>query len=308
MIPLRLALAALMPLIVVVMSVRDERLAYADETNRRIDQLLTVSGVTRQLEMLGPAVLSAIPWDAFPNQRARTQAEVAVRQTAGRDRLMPFVRQSLQTDFRENDVEKLLQFYDSKLGREVSRMVGNSLDPDALRGIWEGRTIVTGMSDARRALLERLVRIEITSTGNGQLSQAVVRGLVKGFLDQKLEGGDLMEGMAPKLEAVESQIAAGDHRTGDIALAAFASTFRSLSDAELKELVAFQESDSAAWYRQALQRGLETAAFTTAATLGEALTRQEPDAKAKKQDPRKAPAIEGDPGGKDLIIGVPKQR
>jgi len=229
-----------------------------------------------------------------------------VRQTTGKDRLLSVVRSALKSDYNEEQVQKLLQFYDSKLGRKVSRLVSNSLDQEALRAIWEGRTIVTGMSDARRVLLERLVRVEITGEGNGQLSRAVVRGLVKGFLDHALYGGDLIEDMGPKLEAVENEIATSDRRTLDIALAAFAYTFRSLTDAEVKELVAFQESGPAAWFRQVVQGGLEAAVFSTAATLGEALTRGEPNANAKKHGPRKAPGAEGDPGGKDLVIGAPK--
>jgi len=306
MVPIRLVAALLAPIVIVLVETRDARPAQAGQPDQRIDRLLNASGLTKQLEMLGPAVLAAIPWDAFPDQKTRNQAEAAVTKTAGKDQLLPIVRHAVEADYREEHVDKLLAFYDSKLGRKVSRLVGNSLDQEALKGIWEGRTIVTGMSDERRAVLERLVRIEITGERNGQLARAVVRGLVKGFLDHALDGGDLIEDIGPKLEAVEAEIAASDRRTMDIALAGFAHALRTLTDAEIRELVAFQESEHAAWFRRGVQTGLDAAAFSTAATLGEALALGQPAAKAKKQGPRKAPAPGDDPGGKDLVIGVPR--
>lgn len=302
----RIVLVALVLLVAGFLSQWHLSPAYAEEIDLRTDRLLALSGHTKQLEMLGPALLSAIPWDAFPDQKARNQAEVTVRQSAGKDRLLPLLRQALKADYREAYVEALLQFYDSKLGRKVSRLTGNSLDQETLRNIWEGRAIVAAMNDTRRDLLERLARLEVTGKANAQLSRAVVRGLVKGFLDHSLEGGNLIESIGRKLETVETTIATGDRRTGDIALAAFAHTLQSLNEAELKDLLAFQQSEHAAWFREVVQRGLEAAAFMAAATLGEALTRGGPTAKAKKEGPRRTPAAEGDPGPKDLVIGVPK--
>ncbi|MCA1959273.1 MAG: hypothetical protein LDL33_00655 [Desulfomonile sp.] len=306
MVSLRLVAAMLVPLTIVLASEQDARPAHADQADKRIDRLLDASGVAKQLEMIGPAVLSAIPWDAFPDQKARTHAEAAVRQNAGKERLLPIVRHALAANYEEEHADKLIEFYDSKLGRKVSRLVGNSLDQEALKNIWEGRTIVTGMSDERRAVLERLVKIEIAGEGNGRLARAVVRGLVKGFLDHALDGGDLIDDIEPKLEAVEAGIAASDRRTMDIALAGFAHALRTLTDAEIKELLAFQESDHAAWFRQGVQAGLEAAVFSAATTLGEALTLGQSAVKGKKQGSKKILPSGDDPGGKDLVIGVPK--
>jgi hypothetical protein len=81
------------------------------------------------------------------------------------------------------------------------------------------------------------------------------------------------EAVQEKINIMENAIRSGQNRTEDVALVAFAYTFRSVDDKELEALASYHETPHAAWFRSAVQKGFDRAVEQTARSLGEAVTR-----------------------------------
>jgi len=100
-----------------------------------------------------------------------------------------------------------------------------------------------------------------------------MRGLVDGAPEEGPEHVDSEEAIQKKIRIVENAIRSDQNRTEDLALVAFAYTFRSFDDKELEALAAYHESPPASWFRNAVQKGFDLAVYKTARLLGEAVTR-----------------------------------
>ena len=192
-------------------------------------------------------------------------------QTAGKEELLPLIRQSIRENFSRERIEQVIDFYDSKLGRKVGRIASVALEPRVLKGVREGRNIVNTLSESRLLILRRLARAEKAAQSNAQLLRTAVRGLIKGYLEGGPAGEDLSAETRRKLAAVDKEIREGERRSREIVLAAFAYMFRSLKDDELEKVAAFYESDAASWFRKQVQAGLAKAVFKTATVLGEVM-------------------------------------
>lgn len=245
----------------------------ADDTDALIDKALKLSGIMGQTEMLGKTILSAVPADAFPDQKARNEAEALIRRKrASQEALIEIVRTSVREHLEKEKIEKVIQFYESPFGRKVGRLQDNALDAGLLRSIREGRKTAASLDEARLKTLARIVKTEVVAETN----EALVKSVVKGLLDGSSEGAnppnDETEQINEKLKAVEKTMAMEQHRMDDVALTAFALTFRSLSDKELEELAAYQESAPASWFRDAVLVGLDRATYDVSRALGAALT------------------------------------
>ena len=227
-----------------------------------------LSGVTGQLNMLGGAILRAIPGDAFPDSRTRNRIGSLLRQAAGKEKLAPLIRQSIRENFSREKIEQVIDFYDSKLGRKVGRIAHGALEPRVLKGVREKRNIINTLSEPRLPMLRRLAKAEQATRSNTQLLKSAVRGLVKGYLEGESTERDLSAETRRKLATVDKEIRQGKRRSREIALTAFAYMFRSLKDDELEKVAAFYESEAASWFRKGVQAGLDEAVFKTATALG----------------------------------------
>ncbi|MEJ2715563.1 MAG: DUF2059 domain-containing protein [Deltaproteobacteria bacterium] len=156
-------LGTLIPILVVFFAMSP---AHADEPDHLIDRALALSGVTEQLNMLGGAILGAIPVDAFPDSRTRRRMGSLLHQTAGKEKLVPLIRQSIKENFSREKIEQVIDFYDSKLGRKVGRIASVALEPRVLKGVREGRNIVNRLSESRLLILSRLARAEKAAQSN----------------------------------------------------------------------------------------------------------------------------------------------
>lgn len=258
-------------LILILISCLSVLPAIADDSDRLIDRALTLSGVTGQLDMLGGAILGAIPGDAFPDSKTRNRLSSLLRQAAGKEKLLPLIRQSIRENFSKEKIEQVIGFYDSRVGRKVGRIANNALEPRVLKEVREGRNTVTTLSEARLMILGRIAKAEQATQSNVQLLRSALRGLVKGYIEGESSAKDLSAESRRKLEAVDKEIRQSERRSQEIALTAFAYMFRSLRDDELEKVAAFYESDAASWFRRRVQAGLDKAVFTTAVALGEVM-------------------------------------
>jgi len=255
--------------------------AVADEADVLVDRALKLSGMAGQMDMIGRAILSAIPADAFADSKSRTKAESLLAKRAGKESLAPIIRRSVEQDFSRDKIERVIKFYASPLGLKVGRLTENSAAPQALKGVWEGRDIVTSLSEARRSALERIIKAERVVQFNTRLLRAVIRGLVKGYADRVSLDAERMKNLRAKLDALENESPVDDKETAEVILAAFARTFQSFKEEDLGQLAAYLESDEAVWFRNTVQKGLERVAFKTAVDLGEIMARGLEESKEK---------------------------
>lgn len=277
----------LKPLILIVIICFAAAPVSADEPDKLIDRVLMLSGVTGQLDMLGRAILGAIPRDAFPDARTRNRMGSLLHRGAGKEKLVPLIRESLRENFSREKIEQVIDFYDSKLGRKVGRIANGALDPKVLKGVREGRHIINTLSETRLQILRRLAKAEQATQSNTQLLRTAVRGLVNGYREGESAETDLSAETSRKLTAVDKEIRQGERRSREIALTAFAYMFRSLKDDELEKVAAFYESEAASWFRKGVQAGLDKAVFKTATALGAVLIGGGvPSARQKKGSPK----------------------
>jgi hypothetical protein len=244
----------------------------ADDADALIDKALKLSGITGQIEMLGKTILSAVPADAFPDQKARNEAEALIRKRASKEALTEMVRASVRRQFDKDKIEKVVRFYESSFGRKVGRLQDNALETGLLKSIREGRKTAASLDETRLKTLARIIDAEIISESNDILVKSVVRGLLDGSTEGANRPNDETDQINEKLKAVEKTMAMEQHRMDDMALTAFALTYRSLSDKELEELAAYQESAAASWFRDAVLNGLDSASYEVSRALGASLT------------------------------------
>ena len=247
--------------------------AQGTEADPLINKALKLSGVIGPLEKLGGAILSAIPGDAFPDVKMRNEVAAYVKKEAGKEVLLSIVRAAVREDFDKESIERVISFYDSKVGRKIGHLQETSLDPALLKGIREGRKIASSLEEPRLSLLRRIIKAEGVSELNGTLLRSVIRGLVDGSPAEAPGLATSAEAVQKKINIMENAIRSGQNSTEDVALVAFAYTFRSVDDKELEELASYHETPHAAWFRSAVQKGFDRAVYHTARSLGEGVTR-----------------------------------
>jgi hypothetical protein len=247
--------------------------AQGRETDQLIDKALTRSGILGQLEHLADTVVSCIPDDAFPDRRIKRETGALLRETSGKEVLLPLVR----TVVKENvDVDKLrtvLKFYDSKTGRKVGRLQETALDADVMRELRERRTLLASLNESRVATLERIVAAGRLSEANSNLLNAIIEGLVEGYADEVSKTDRPRAETRKQIRIALKEATAGSNRSRELALIGLARTLRSVDDKELKEFAAFCDSEAGVWFNMSVQKGLEAAVTKTGRALGTAVAR-----------------------------------
>ncbi len=259
-----------------------------DDREILIDRALNLSGVSEQLKSLHLAVFSAVSADAFPDRRSRKQAKSIMQKAAGGDVLLPLIRASLRADFDRGRIEEVIGFFDSDPGRKVGRLIRRAAAPEVLDRVWKNHTMTRKLKEPRLQILRRIMKAEQVTELSADLVNEVIRGLTKASLDHKTDMGPATRERRKKLNRVGNKVRSDKEFTREIALPAFAHTYRSLSDAQLEALAVYQESDAARWFRITVQKGLENAAYHAGRSLAAALNRVGPKA-------RKGPAREAKP-------------
>jgi hypothetical protein len=241
----------------------------ADEVDVSIDKALKISGMAGQVEHLGQAILAAVPEDAFPDKRIRSDAAAFVKEQVSRDSFLELIRSGVREQVDAETLVHVLNFYESKLGKKVGRAQNSAVEPAAVKKAREGRTILLSLGESRMAALRRIIAAQEVSTSTAQLLSATVLGLAEGSLGNEIANVAQAEDTRRKIRLVESEIRADRNRMEETALISYALTFRTLEDKELEELAAYEESPGAIRFRRAVMGGLERAVFRVGQRLGE---------------------------------------
>lgn len=234
-----------------------------------ISRALKISGINAQVRALDQTVLSLLPADTFPDSRTRDRVAKSLTKAIDDEALLALVHNSVKENFRQESLDEVLEFYHSRLGQKVGRLQSTALDPSVLRGIREGRRAVVMLEGARLEALKRIMRSGRVIESNPELLRSFVWGFVEGFSAQ----AENQSGMLPlDLAAIGNASAFSAERTEDVAMLALANTFQSLSDKEMEQLAAYQESEAAVWFHTAVVKGMAAALYQTARALGTSLS------------------------------------
>jgi len=246
--------------------------AGGDDVGRLIDEALALSGLAKQLDMLTGTMVAAVPDEAFSSEKARKEVDRFVDKAASEKALASKIRDTIRLDFDRDALNKVVDFYQSRVGRKVGRLQGKALIPSSIQDVREGRNIVTSLSESRTATIKRIIGAQQVYQANFQLLDQMVNGLADGFLSR---GHADAERIRDRLKNLVEKARSADEHTGRLAMVAYARTLRDLDDKELEDFAKFNESEPAEWFRNRVQRGLEEAVYMSAKALGQAITKSE---------------------------------
>lgn len=245
--------------------------ASGEKPTELIGEALDRSGMSRQIDRLPETILAALPANAFPRDASRREVQRRVRKISDTDRLKRLVADALLRDFRRDDLIATLKFYRTPAGRKLRRAASRALSPQVLKRVREERDIVTSLTEKRRALLERIVRAEEVAAANERLTQAVVRGLARGYGKTAADRDGKSPISADELSPPELRSVVDSAALDEIALTSYAYMLRNLSSEQLERIARFHESPAGKWFRSTTVDGLNEAAFRAAEAVGRSL-------------------------------------
>lgn len=253
---------------------------YCGEADDLIGQALKRSGVAGQLKSLIPAVVAAFPGDVFSDSRLKREAQRRVEAILTDEILLEMVKEAVRKDFDRHGMEQVLAFYGSKLGRKVGELQSGALTPSTLSEVRGGRKALALMPRARLALYKRIVQEQQVPHTEGRLLKCMITGLAAGS-DEYSESR--AHTSRPELRPLIDKAVSTGHIFEQMAVAALAGTLKSLSDKELEDLAAYEQSDAAQWFRRVSRPGLEKAVYKIARELGQALRELRSVGKSEKR-------------------------
>jgi hypothetical protein len=247
--------------------------ALGAEQDKLIDKALKSSGISGQVDGLAEAVLHSIPLDAFPDSKMKYESVSFLKESAAKESLVTFVKDAVREEVDQDSLEKVISFYDSRLGKRVGRAQEGALDPNVLKNIRESRALFASLSGSRASALQRIISAARVSQVNAILLQRTFEGLTEGYLSETQLSEHEAEAMRGQVKLMVEHIKADSTRSEETAQIAFAYTFKTLDDKEMEEFAKFSESEPAVSFHKAVQRGLEQAVSQTARVLGTAVAR-----------------------------------
>jgi len=247
--------------------------AQSQDTDQLIDKALKSSGILGQLEHVADTVVSCIPDDAFPDTRIKRETGALLKETAGKEVLLPLVRGAVRENLDVDKLQTVLKFYDSKIGKKVGRLQEAALNADLIKELRERRALLASLNESRMAALERIAAAGRLPEANSNLINAIIEGLVEGYADEVSKTDQPGEETRKQIRIALKEATAGSNRSRELALVSLAYTLRPVDDKELREFATFCRSEAGVWFNTSVQKGLEAAVAKTGRALGTAVAR-----------------------------------
>jgi|GEM_PF-1830414 len=229
---------------------------------------LKVSGFQTQLKLIPKALFGSLPADAFGDPKTKNKVERSFYAKTDSDEWVSLVASELANGVDVSAVDELTRFYSSRVGRKLATAQEAALNSWTLQHAREGYSRVPTLSETRLSLLRKLVEDSDIERANIEAVDAVVQGLLEGYLGQSGKHEMTKEDMEETL--LHSRRLA-QARTGELCLVSLANSLSSFNDQELGELSSFFESNvsrqAQTVYRKALRNVLRDAGHA----LGEAM-------------------------------------
>jgi len=229
---------------------------------------LKASGLKAQIKQIPKALLASLPADAFVDAKTKNRVERLFYGKVDADEWTTFVADELAKGVDAVALDELIRFYSSRVGRKLGAIQEGALNPWNMQRVREGYTRVAALSDARLALLKELVEAGELERFNVDAVDAVVRGLLEGYV-----------GQSSKLELTKEDTEAtfqhsrkiAHSRAGELCLVSLANGLGSLSDQDLADIRSFFQSRACREAQRAYQKALQSILQDAAHALGESL-------------------------------------
>lgn len=234
-----------------------------------VGRALKLSGIAAQTQDLTDTLLSIIPKDAFSKASEARSVESEVRKAASEDQLLSVVQDAIKEEMNREYLAKVLEFYETPLGRKIGRLTGSALRTSRLLDVREGRKLMRNMPDERRKIVERIVEREKPAEFCRWAIATFVRGVLEG--SRSALGAQPAIGAEEKLDSILGKLDVKDSNTRSVALTAFANTFHDVSDDQLKQYDSFLQTEPAKWFRDSAEKGLNRSVYVFGLSLGKAM-------------------------------------
>ena len=222
-----------------------------------VSRLMAASGVAAQMQAVPEIVLDQVESSAAfgrLSQFDRRRLREAVLASHRADRLVESVQRSLERDLDAHEVDTVLGWLESPLGRRITALEVAVTTVEAARGGFRGgAALQPSMSQERRALLNRFsqaVRGLEFGVEHGMAYASTVLRTLTLLVDQKALSAErarrFLEGQRPQIKARAREMLANQ----------FALTYQDLSDAQLAEYVEFAETPAAKRYQEAVGKAV----------------------------------------------------
>jgi hypothetical protein len=235
-----------------------------------IVKVMESSGLTAQLELLPEAVFSALPGDVLPDRQRTEELRRLFRSRDSKTAMLSRVTGSLKANYDRDLLVRIQAFYETSLGKRVSKLQAAAMNSEALKETREAHKLVTSMEPSRLQIIKRIVAAEQAVALNSVLLRQFTRGLIHGSEAPTTAKVDSTNEPSRRIEDMLRALESGSETT---ALVACANTLRPVKDSELEELAVFLESPAAEWFRHTVAKGLQQAVYEVAVVLAQAVDR-----------------------------------
>lgn len=233
---------------------------------------LKVSGLQAQIKLIPKTLFSSLPADFFGDAKTKSKIERAFYTRTDSESWMIVVASEIANAVDASDIDELIVFYSTKLGRKLATAQEGALNTWTLQQTRQGYTRVSILTEDRLALLKGLAEKLDLESFNVEAVDAVVQGVFEGYIGQlgKLE----TTRDHYTLEAFRKSKKIAQARTREICLVSLANSLSPLTNQELGNLSSFLESpmshEARSAYRKALVNVLRNAAQALGKTMREA--------------------------------------
>lgn len=210
-----------------------------------INRLLRTSGLASQIEQIHSAVWAAVPADAFSNDTQRNDALRGFKKTVTTDELMSLLREQIMNSFQEEKIEALIKFFETALGRKLSRIQKDMLNTNNLKAIRESRRIAALLEGKRLELISRIMELNRAAEINTQLTSTLIDAMI---MKEPLRRAD-SESSGTTLDRHEPQAALEKNLVDETMILSYANNLKTFDENELTALVSFYETPEADWFR-----------------------------------------------------------
>lgn len=241
-------------------------IAHAQNQNERIQSLYLKSGMDKQFKQLPfliqASVDQALKEDNRINQlprRTKSAISGSVRDAFATERLKKIMIKEIETSMTAKDLDEILKWLDSSLGKKCTRLEEAASRPETLSKVQEFADQLKQAPPAKNRLdiLRRLdaavkateTNVEISMNAQLAVALAVVRSL-------PLEQQGPLEDIAAQLEKHRPQIEAV-MRSQTLLFALY--TYQDLTNAELEKYIRFAVSPMGAKYHEVTISGFKKA-------------------------------------------------
>lgn len=236
----------------------------SETSDLTIERIIGISGIRTQLQGFPAALMMTIPADMFTNNRERSSFHARIKDLVTFESLLEIFRETMVENFDQENLKKVLTFYESGLGRRIGQLQGAALTSHMIKGAREGRKVSAGLDEDRLKILERLIENLETHKNNIAFRSMVVSLLGADYGNQNLDPEDPL---LKKLRFIQKSFERDPNFFKEIALTCFANTYRSLNNSELEALAKFYESQEGDWFQKTVSKAFEKVILKTIGTM-----------------------------------------